>query len=208
MEQSLLFEITDFSQRKQGNLLPKDGEVLFMPNFFNRVESDKLFRKLFETIQWQQDQIQFYGKTLNIPRLTAWYGDLDKSYTYSGISMQPHIWTPELLYIKNKIEKLANVSFSSVLLNLYRNGQDSVAWHCDDEKELGINPTIGSVSFGATRTFKFRHLQDKTLIEKIDLTHGSYVLMRGETQHKWEHEIPKTSKPISPRINLTFRVIK
>jgi len=99
------------------------------------------------------------------------------------------------------------VEFTGVLLNLYRNGRDSMAWHCDDEPELGKNPVIGSVSFGATRTFRFRHLQDK-IVEKVALSHGSFILMQGATQHNWEHEIPKTSKPLSPRINLTFRVIK
>jgi alkylated DNA repair dioxygenase AlkB len=189
------------------NILPKDGEVLFFPNFFNKAESDRLFKSLIDNILWQQDQIKFYGKMIDLPRLTAWYGDNDKPYTYSGIPMKPHSWTPDLLEIKNKIEKEAKVNFTSVLLNLYRDGKDSVAWHCDDEPELGRNPVIGSVSFGATRTFKFRHLQDKTVV-KVELTHGSFVLMQGETQHKWEHEIPKTSKILTPRVNLTFRVIK
>jgi alkylated DNA repair dioxygenase AlkB len=189
------------------NILPKDGEVLFFPNFFNKAESDRLFKSLIDNILWQQDQIKFYGKMIDLPRLTAWYGDNDKPYTYSGIPMKPHSWTPDLLEIKNKIEKEAKVNFTSVLLNLYRDGKDSVAWHCDDEPELGSNPVIGSVSFGATRTFKFRHLQDKTVV-KVELTHGSFVLMQGETQHKWEHEIPKTSKILTPRVNLTFRVIK
>lgn len=189
------------------NILPKDGEVFFFPNFFNKTDSDRLFKSLTDNIKWQQDQIKFFGKMIDLPRLTAWYGENNIPYTYSGIPMNPHPWTTDLLEIKNKIEKEAKVNFSSVLLNLYRSGKDSVAWHCDDEKELGINPVIGSVSFGATRTFKFRHLIDKT-VEKIELTHGSFVLMQGETQHKWEHEIPKTSKPLTPRINLTFRVIK
>jgi alkylated DNA repair dioxygenase AlkB len=193
------------------NLLPKEGEVFFFANFFSKQESDRLFKDLLEKIIWQQDQIKFYGKVMDIPRLTAWYGDNDKPYTYSGIPMKPHSWTPDLLEIKNKIEKEANVNFSSVLLNRYRTGKDGVAWHCDDEKELGTNPVIGSVSFGATRTFKFRNLADKELVEKVELTHGSFVLMQGETQHKWEHEIPKIvskTRVIGERINLTFRVIK
>jgi alkylated DNA repair dioxygenase AlkB len=202
-----LFDNPDTIKLTGNNILPKDGEVLFFPNFFNKVESDRLFKSLIANILWQQDQIKFYGKMIDLPRLTAWYGDNDKPYTYSGIPMKPHSWTPDLLEIKNKIEKEAKVNFTSVLLNLYRDGKDSVAWHCDDEPELGRNPVIGSVSFGATRTFKFRHLQDKTVV-KVELTHGSFVLMQGETQHKWEHEIPKTSKILTPRVNLTFRVIK
>ena len=203
-----LFDDFGGSLIKEGNLLPKDGEVLFFPNFFNRQDSDRLYRHLRDETLWQQDQIKYFGKMIDLPRKTAWYGDTDKPYTYSGIPMKPHPWTNDLHEIKQKIETKANVSFSSVLLNLYRDGKDSVAWHCDDERELGINPVIGSVSFGETRTFKLRHLEDKSLVVKIELTHGSFVLMRGETQHKWEHEIPKTSKKLTPRINLTFRVIK
>jgi alkylated DNA repair dioxygenase AlkB len=195
------------SKAKGLNVLPKDGEALFFPDFFNPEESDRLFKSLSENIAWQQDQIKFFGKIYEVPRLTALYGDNDLTYTYSGIQMKPHAWTPDLLEIKGRIEEEANVSFTSVLLNLYRDGKDSNGWHSDDEKELGVNPVIGSVSFGASRIFKFRHLKDKTA-EKVELTHGSFVLMRGETQHKWEHQIPKTAKVLSPRINLTFRIIQ
>jgi alkylated DNA repair dioxygenase AlkB len=108
-----------------------------------------------------------------------------------------------LLEIKSSIEQVAKVNFTSVLLNLYRSGKDGMAWHCDDEKELGVNPVIGSVSFGASRIFKFRHLQDKSLLEKVELSHGSFLLMKGETQHHWEHQVPKTAKAVGTRINLT-----
>ena len=188
------------------NILPKVGQALFFARYFSKRDSDRLFQSLMEDILWKQDTITIYGKTMPVPRLSALYGDKDLTYTYSRILMQPHPWTPELIEIKNKIEKEANVVFTSVLLNLYRDGKDSNGWHCDNEPELGINPVIGSVSLGATRTFKFRHLVDRT-VQKVELTHGSYVLMKGETQHKWEHEIPKTIKVLNPRINLTFRVI-
>ena len=188
------------------NILPKVGQALFFARYFSKRDSDRLFQSLMEDILWKQDTITIYGKTMPVPRLSALYGDKDLTYTYSRILMQPHPWTPELIEIKNKIEKEANVVFTSVLLNLYRDGKDSNGWHCDNEPELGINPVIGSVSLGATRTFKFRHLVDRT-VQKVELTHGSYVLMKGETQHKWQHEIPKTTKVLSPRINLTFRVI-
>ncbi|MBP6237615.1 MAG: alpha-ketoglutarate-dependent dioxygenase AlkB [Saprospiraceae bacterium] len=200
-------KLKPFDIPNSGNILDKDGEVLFFPGFFSPRKSDKIFTLLLQKIDWQQDKIKFYGKTINLPRLTAWYGDNDKPYTYSGIQNNPQIWTSELLEIKLKIEEIAKVKFTSVLLNLYRDGKDSVGWHCDDENELGQNPVIGSVSFGETRTFKLRHLQDK-IVKKIELTHGSFLLMKGETQHKWEHEIPKTSKKLDQRINLTFRVIK
>ena len=123
--------------------------------------------------------------------------------------MSPHPWTPDLVNIKQSIERVTGVNFSSVLLNLYRDGRDSVSWHSDDEKELGQNPTIASISFGDTRVFQFKHKFDKD-IPKIDvpLTHGSLVIMQGATQHNWQHQIPKTAKELKERINLTFRVIK
>jgi len=207
MNEPSLFDKPDTFKPTGNNILPKDGEALFFPNYFSQADSNRLLKSLTDNILWQQDQIKMYGKTINLPRLTAWYGADDLTYTYSGIQMKPNAWTADLLEIKNKIEQEAKVEFTGVLLNLYRNGRDSMAWHCDDEPELGKNPVIGSVSFGATRTFRFRHLQDK-IVEKVALSHGSFILMQGATQHNWEHEIPKTSKPLSPRINLTFRVIK
>jgi len=132
-----------------------------------------------------------------------------KPYTYSGTKMEPYPWTPTLLFIKEKIEKKTNINFTSVLLNLYRNGKDSVGWHKDDENELGENPPIGSVSFGETRPFQIRHKFRKELKKvEIPLTHGSFLLMAGPMQHFWEHQIPKTAKNIQPRINLTFRIIR
>ena len=150
-----------------------------------------------------------FGKEVNLPRLTAWYGDKGKSYKYSGIEMNPNTWTPTLLIIKEKVETVAGFNFNSVLVNLYRNGQDYVSWHSDDESELGNNPTIASVSFGATRRFILRHKSNRDLGKvEVALTHGSLILMQGTTQHFWQHQVPKTAKKISPRINLTFRVIK
>lgn len=186
-----------------------DAEVILFENLFTKEESNKLFKSLIETIQWQQDQIKFYGKLIDLPRLTAWYGVNDKPYTYSGIPMNPHPWNEDLLFIKNRIEKEANVDFSSCLLNYYRNGKDSVNWHQDNEKELGQNPIIGSVSFGETRPFQLKHL-DREDLEKVDihLSHGSFLLMKGTTQHYWKHQIPKTTREIKARINLTFRIIK
>jgi alkylated DNA repair dioxygenase AlkB len=142
-----------------------------------------------------------------IPRLTAWYGDQGKSYTYSGIEQHPEHWNPTLKLIKSKIEQIAQVSFNSVLLNLYRDGKDSVSWHSDDEPELGENPIIASVSFGATRRFSLRNKHSKNHKIDIDLASGSFLLMQGETQHFWQHQIAKTAKEIQPRINLTFRII-
>ncbi|MGQ0442234.1 MAG: alpha-ketoglutarate-dependent dioxygenase AlkB family protein [Methylophilaceae bacterium] len=186
-----------------------DGEVLLFKHLFNRSESDLFYNTLLVSTKWQQDKIKLYGKAFDLPRLTAWYGDSDKTYTYSGIPMRPLAWTPELLRIKQRIEEEAETVFSSVLLNQYRTGQDSVSWHSDNEKELGNNPIIGSVSFGETRMFQMRHLKRKDLPRlDIPLSHGSFLLMRGPTQHHWEHQIPKTARAVKPRINLTFRVIR
>ena len=188
-------------------ILSDDGEVLFYRNFFNSVESDELFSKLYSEIKWRQDTIQIFGQSILLPRLTAWYGDKGKTYTYSGIEQHPESWTPTLLNIKARVEEIAEVRFNSVLLNLYRNGKDSVSWHSDDEPELGQNPIIGSVSFGGTRRFCFRHKRIRNHKIEIELPQGSFLLMRGETQHHWLHQIPKTSKSVGDRINLTFRII-
>lgn len=180
------------------------ADVILYERFFTAMESDRLLKALISKIVWQQDQIKIYGKTLNLPRLTAWYGD--KDYGYSGITMQVHPWTDDLLFIKKRIEQQVNTTFTGVLLNYYRNGNDSVGWHSDDENELGTNPVIASVSFGATRPFQLRHKTDKNQKKiSIPLTHGSLLVMQGTTQHFWEHQVPKTSKAIGSRINLTFR---
>jgi alkylated DNA repair dioxygenase AlkB len=184
-----------------------DGQYLFYPDFFSKSESDLLLQKLRTDIEWKQESMNMYGKQVSFPRLTAWYGDNDKPYSFSGITLQPKIWSEELIEIKNKIEPLAKVKFNSVLLNLYRSGNDSISWHTDAEKELGINPVIASVNFGATRRFQLRHTKTKEKLE-IELTHGSLLIMQGELQHFWEHQVPKTAKMVGERINLTFRVIK
>jgi len=194
---------------KQGeNILPKDGEVLLFPSFFCKEESDRLFQSLLNNIEWEQYQIQFFGKMKDQPRLSAFYGESGMSYTYSGKKLIAKPWNPELLEIKDRIETIAGVKFSGVLLNLYRSGGDGIGWHSDAEKEHGTNHVIGSVSFGATRTFKLRHRQDKQLLVKTNLAHGSYLLMKGETQLNWQHQVPKTSKALAGRINLTFRELK
>ncbi|MEO7531397.1 MAG: alpha-ketoglutarate-dependent dioxygenase AlkB, partial [Sediminibacterium sp.] len=177
--------------------------------FFSKELSDNFYHHLLTNIQWQQEEITLYGKTHLTPRLTAWYGDAGKTYRYSGIQHQPVGWTNDLQQIRQQIEDTTGIHFNSVLLNYYRNGQHSMGWHRDDEKELGRNPVIGSVSFGETRPFRLRHKFRKDLEPvEILLRHGSFLLMAGSTQHFWEHSIPKTAKPINPRINLTFRVIK
>jgi alkylated DNA repair dioxygenase AlkB len=185
-----------------------DGDVSLCLNLFSSSESDVLFETLKTEIDWKQEQINIFGQTHDIPRLTAWYGDFGKSYTYAGISVEPSSWTPTLLQIKEKVESVSNIQFNSVLLNRYRSGNDGVSWHSDDEPELGVNPVIGSVSFGQSRPFQFKHKDLEGVKQKVTLEHGSYLLMKGETQHKWLHQIPKSKKEMEERINLTFRIIK
>ena len=186
-----------------------DAELILYPFCFPKQESDVIFQTLLTEVEWRQDKIKLYGKETNILRLTAWYGDLGRSYTYSNITMNPIPWTPVLFSIKNRVEEIVKISFNSVLINLYRYGKDGVAWHSDDEPELGKNPIIASVSFGGERKFQLRHRFNKAL-EKVafNLTHGSLLIMKGKTQEYWQHQIPKTAKPVMARINLTFRTIK
>ena len=185
-----------------------DADIDYYPNFFNKSEADLIFDDLLKCIPWQQDDIKVFGKVYPQPRLTALFGNEGKQYSYSNIIMQPHQWYNQLEEIKLKIETVAIVKFTTVLLNLYRNGKDSNGWHADNEKELGLNPIIASLSLGATRYFHLQHNTEKNLRQKIALEHGSLLLMKGTTQHFWKHQIPKTAKPIGSRINLTFRIIK
>jgi len=185
-----------------------DAEIILYEGFFPAAESKHLFAELLATTRWEQGHLKIYGKEIAEPRLTAWYGDAGKSYTYSGITRQPLPWTPALLQIKERVEAVAQTTFNSVLLNRYRDGRDSIGWHQDNEPELGQNPVIASVSFGATRRFQLRHKRRKD-VPRVDLalTHGSLLIMRGPTQHCWVHQLPKTAQPVGERINLTFRVI-
>jgi alkylated DNA repair dioxygenase AlkB len=184
-----------------------DAEIVYYPHFFDAEQSDLLFQELLLTIPWQQDDIKVFGKVHAQPRLTALFGNEGKSYSYSNIKMQPHSWNPILQNLKQKAEAVSATEFTTVLLNLYRDGKDSNGWHADNEKELGTNPVIASMSFGAERYFHLQHNNDKNLKLKILLEHGSLLIMKGTTQHFWKHQIPKTAKPIGSRINLTFRSI-
>ena len=185
-----------------------DAEVCVYPELFSKQEADDLFDTLKNEIAWRQDKIKLYGQEHDVPRLTAWYGDADKHYAYSGITLQPTPWIPALLQIKKKIESVSDIKFNSVLLNLYRDGADSVSWHSDDEPELGKNPVIGSVTLGQARPFQMKHKFIKGEKRAIVLEHGSYLLMKGRTQHQWLHQIPKSKKLMDERINLTYRVVR
>jgi alkylated DNA repair dioxygenase AlkB len=204
----LLSEVDSVDASSFQSFAMPDADVSIFRHLFKPDQSDRLFRDLLNQTNWRQENMRLYGKQVDLPRLTAWYGDSGKSYSYSGISMEPNQWTETLLEIKRRVDRETGVRFNSVLLSLYRTGQDSLSWHQDDEPELGQDPVIASVSFGGTRSFQFKHKARKELNKvSIDLTHGSLLIMKGPTQRFWVHQIPKTSKPVSPRINLTFRFI-
>jgi alkylated DNA repair dioxygenase AlkB len=190
------------------NILPFDGEVYLYPNFYQEEGSQSTFEKLKQTTLWKQDKMKIYGKEVDFPRLTAWYADGDQEYTYSGVVNTPIPFTSLLLKIKQAAEQQCGKQFNSALLNYYRDGGDSMGWHSDDEKELSGNPVIASASFGATRTFQFKHKSQKNAKVSVALNNGSLLIMQGITQHHWLHQVPKTAKPMGPRINITFRDIK
>jgi len=204
-----ILNINTSSQRYFEKFDLKDGKLWYMPNFMPDEKAVQYFNSLLATINWKQEEIKMYGKVHPVPRQTAWYGYEGYDYKYSGIMCNPEPWTKELLEIKKVIEHfLPGEDFNSVLLNLYRNGNDKVSWHADDEPELGVNPTIASVSLGAVRRFDLKHKVDPTQNLQIELKSGSLVVMMGALQHNWLHQIPVQKKISNPRINLTFRTIK
>jgi alkylated DNA repair dioxygenase AlkB len=184
-----------------------DAEIRYVPHFLPVSLANTYFDDLFHHIPWRQDPITVFGKTHLQPRLTSLHAHTLDSYSYSGIVMTPQPMTQTLQCIENRIYQLCDESFTTVLLNLYRDGKDSNGWHADDEVELGKNPVIASLSLGAPRFFHLRHNQDPKQRYKLLLEHGSLLLMGGETQHHWKHQVAKTAKKVGPRINLTFRKI-
>lgn len=193
-----------FSQEKQHFILP-NAELIYVPGFFSKQQADNYFKTIKDQTNWQHDDITVFGKTYKQPRLTALFGNTNQTYSYSNITMHPEPFTSTLLDIKTKVESFSKEKFNTLLINLYRDGNDSNGWHADNEKELGINPVIASVSFGEERPFHFKHRSLKNERHKLNLEHGSLLLMKGEMQHYWLHQIAKTKRLIQPRINLTFR---
>ncbi len=188
------------------NLLSNDGELYLIKGFYALDSARQLFETLLQGLAWQEEQIFIFGRWVNVPRLMCWYADEGVSYQYSGVNHHPLPWFEQLLLIKQNIESHYHCSFNSVLGNLYRNGSDSVGCHADDEKELGKNPFIASLSLGEERLLKFRHNKSKEVLDII-LSDGDLLLMAGEIQHHWRHELPKTKKKKTERINLTFRYV-
>ena len=188
------------------SLLPHDGEAIYYPSDLLPLSNPSWLDILTDSIAWSNDTVKMFGKTLTLNRKSAWYGDSGAAYSYSGIRREPLQWTEQLLMIKKSCEEVSNATFNSVLCNYYHDGKDGMGWHCDDERELGKEPIIVSVSFGAERIFAFKHRNSKERIN-IRLEHGSMLIMRGQTQHSWQHALPKSTIVHEPRINLTFRNI-
>lgn len=194
--------------QKEHIWLDDSSELIYYPQFLNLEESYFFFEKLKTELNWQAEKIRLFGKEHWQPRLLAWYADHGVQYTYSGITHQPEFWSENLLNLKGIIENLTEITFNSVLANFYRNGADSMGWHSDDEKELGPEPVIASLSLGQERRFLFRPRKG-IFGQKKDflLNSGSLLIMRGRTQEHFQHSVPKTAKVVGERINLTFRKI-
>lgn len=183
----------------------QDAELHYYPNFFPKQLADDYLHHFEQQLPWRQEKITMFGKHMFVPRLSAWYADNQLPYTYSGITHHGLEWTKELMLIRRQLELAAGAEFNSVLANLYRDGRDSNGWHADDEPELGAKPVIASVSLGEPRVFQLKHRTNKQLKYKLLLPHGSVLIMQGETQANWLHQIAKSRRKLSERINLTFR---
>ncbi len=203
MKQQGLFEHASV----QGESLPlPEADVTYYAQWLSHAEATHLLQAFLTEIPWQQEKISLYGKQHLVPRLQSWHGDTNCVYQYSGLKMKPQPWLPSLQKLKERCEAVTGQLFNSVLLNWYRHGQDSMGLHADDEPELGTQPTIASVTLGASRPFVFRH-RHTSARHKIELAHGSLLVMAGKTQQRYLHGISKTTKEVGDRINLTFRFI-
>jgi alkylated DNA repair dioxygenase AlkB len=181
--------------------LTNGGQLTYIESFFTEAVSDLLLQVLLKKTPWKQEKT-FYGNTF--PRMTAYYADDGVKYSYSGATHESLPWPDYLLEVKKRVQKESGFEFNSLLLNHYRDGRDSIGWHSDNEKELGVNPVIASISLGAERNFQIRCKEEK---QEYILKHGSLLIMGGTMQHHWQHCVPKTTKPKSSRVNLTFRNI-
>ncbi|MFN0257301.1 alpha-ketoglutarate-dependent dioxygenase AlkB family protein [Pedobacter ureilyticus] len=195
-----------FPEKGQSTGIP-DGLLTYLPGLIEAGPGSLLMDQLVHSATWKQKSVQMYDKQVLTPRLSAWYADPD-TYDYTHLRRStPNLWTPELLQLKSLVEPIAGVQFNSVLLNYYRDGNDSVAWHSDNEKALGTHPTIASLSFGQVRAFDIRCKADHRQKYSIRLEHGSLLIMKGNLQQEWEHRIAKSPKRMAPRLNLTFRIV-
>lgn len=186
----------------------EDGRLTYAPAFFAPDVADRLLTELLASIEWHAESVHLFGKTHPVPRLVAWHGDAGTAYMYSGISHDPLPWTPALAAVRDQVAEAAGVAFNAVLLNRYRNGEDKMGWHADDEPELGPSPTIASISLGARRTFQLKHRTRRDLPRvDLELEHGSLLVMHPPTQTHWLHKVPRRARVQGERVNLTFRWI-
>lgn len=205
-DMNLFNDIELFSSGSEGKKVfdIPDSELMLIDNFFNKNESDYYYETLLHQTKWREYEMEIFDKMVTVPRMIAWYADKENEGFFSNNAE----WTPELLKIRNRVERETNLNFNAVLLNLYRNGNDGVGWHSDKEHNTGKNPIIASVTFGETRMFRLRHKYRKEIPQvEIPLHHGSFLLMAGTTNTYWQHQVPKTARDVLPRINLTFRRI-
>ncbi|HEY3526948.1 MAG TPA: alpha-ketoglutarate-dependent dioxygenase AlkB [Nitrososphaeraceae archaeon] len=199
-------QMTIFDKNGVSIILDNDGLVNYYGKILAYQEANQYLDLLMQNILWKNDEVILFGKHIVTKRKTAWYGDSDYLYTYSNITKQALPWTKELSDLKQMVEEFAGVKFNSCLLNLYHNGNEGMGWHSDDEKSLGKDNTIASLSFGAERKFLLKHKQTKQIISLV-LEHGSLLIMKDATQRNWLHSLPKSKDIVQPRINLTFRTI-
>jgi alkylated DNA repair dioxygenase AlkB len=188
------------------NLLPFDGEVIYYGPILSLAEATRYLDTLLDTIAWKNDEAVIFGRHIITKRKVAWYGNDNYNYTYSNTTKQAYIWTNELLELKALVEQYTGTVYNSCLLNLYHDGNEGMGWHSDDEKSLGKDTSIASLSLGAERKFTLKHRAGKQTTSVV-LQHGSLLEMKGTTQTHWLHALPKTTKVTTPRVNLTFRTM-
>ena len=198
--------MTLFNEYKIINILTQDGTVNYYGKIMSSEVANQYFDSVTQNIRWEKDEVIIFGKHITTKRKVAWYGDSEYLYTYSSTTKKALAWTNDLGELKQIVEKHVGLKFNSCLLNLYHTGNEGMGWHSDDEKPLGKNNTIASLSFGAERKFSFKHKQTKQIISVV-LEHGSLLVMKGATQSNWLHSLPKSNTITQPRINLTFRTI-
>lgn len=188
--------------------LGADAYLYHWPEWLAPERADRLFRDLYDNIPWRQETVVLFGRRHAVPRLQAWCGDPGAGYSYSGLHLAPQPWLPALQAVRLALSRLLSVDFNGVLVNLYRNGRDSMGWHSDNEPELGCRPVIASVSLGARRRFRLRHIHDRQRTHALELEHGSLLVMGAGVQESWQHQLPRSAVVQEPRINMTFRYVQ
>jgi len=188
---------------------PPGGELLYVPQWMAASTADRVFEALLQEVRWQSRTIRMFGREIAQPRRLAFQGEPGIAYRYSGGTYRAEAWHDEVAGLRDALEAETGTAFNCALLNLYRDGRDSMGWHSDDEPELGRAPVIASVSLGAGRRFVVRERNREKRQSRFELlpAHGSLIVMRGDMQHYWQHQVPRTARPVGPRINLTFRRI-